>query len=67
MQLHHTLSAVLSLLCTFLNATYYSQIGQDKFVHEQYFLGMREGTFVDIGAYDGVDGSNSYFFEKELG
>jgi FkbM family methyltransferase len=55
------------LLCMQLvHAEYYSQVGQDKFVNEHYFKNMRNGTFVEIGAYNGVCFSNSYFFEKEL-
>jgi FkbM family methyltransferase len=43
---------------------YYSQIGQDKYVNERIFQGMENGFFVDIGAHDGINISNSYFFEK---
>lgn len=42
---------------------FYSQFGQDKFLYENYFKSKPEGTFVDIGAHDGISGSNSYFFE----
>lgn len=48
-------------------ARFYSQIGQDEFVYEHFFKQKKSGFFVDIGAYDGVTGSNSYFFEKSLG
>lgn len=44
--------------------TYYSQDGQDKFLDYSVFKGMEEGIFVDVGAYDGVEFSNSLFFEK---
>lgn len=47
-------------------AEYYSQVGQDQYLNENYFKNMRNGVFVDIGAYDGRCFSNSYFFEKEL-
>ncbi|BBB90080.1 MAG TPA: FkbM family methyltransferase [Methylomusa anaerophila] len=43
---------------------YYSQIGQDRFMNETVFRGAEEGFFVDIGAHNGIDFSNSYFFEK---
>ena len=43
---------------------YYSQIGQDKYTNEIFFKGMENGFFVDIGAHDGIELSNSYFFEK---
>lgn len=45
---------------------YTSQIGQDKILNENYFKNKRNGTFIDIGAHDGVTHSNTYFFEKEL-
>ena len=45
---------------------YYSQLGQDKFVDE-FFFGKKNGTFLDIGAHDGVSLSNTYFLEKERG
>lgn len=61
------LSIILYLLSfSHPSFNYYSQIGQDKFVHE--LLGNKKnGIFIDIGAYDGIEFSNSYFFEKELG
>lgn len=43
---------------------YYSQYGQDKFVDQVVFNKKKSGTFVDIGAYDGITFSNSSFFEK---
>jgi FkbM family methyltransferase len=46
---------------------YFSQAGQDKFLNEVVFHGTRNGTFVEIGAADGVLYSNTYYFEKELG
>lgn len=46
---------------------YYSQVGQDRFLHQRFFAGRRGGTFVDIGAYDGRTFSNSLFFEESLG
>tara|TARA_R100000935_G_scaffold12748_10_gene25455 strand:+ start:962 stop:1744 length:783 start_codon:yes stop_codon:yes gene_type:complete len=45
---------------------YVSQSGQDQAV-ERILQGKRGGTFVDIGAYDGLTGSNSLYFEKYLG
>ncbi|HZS46365.1 MAG TPA: hypothetical protein VFC63_14920, partial [Blastocatellia bacterium] len=41
---------------------YFSQAGQDKFLNEVVFKGERGGTFVDIGAGDGIMLSNTYFF-----
>ncbi|MBS1753196.1 MAG: FkbM family methyltransferase [Ferruginibacter sp.] len=45
---------------------YYSQDGQDKFL-AKLFSKKKGGYFLDIGAYDGVEFSNTYFLEKELG
>lgn len=42
-----------------------SQVGQDKFVCE-FFRYMKKGFFLDIGAYDGVELSNTHYLEKEL-
>ncbi len=46
---------------------YMGQVGQDKFVNERFFKNKKNGVFIDIGAYDGISHSNTYFFEKELG
>jgi FkbM family methyltransferase len=43
---------------------YYSQVGQDRFLNETVFKGKEAGIFVDIGAHNGIEFSNSYFFEK---
>lgn len=43
-----------------------SQAGQDAIV-DRYFNQMEGGTFIDIGGYDGVTGSNTVFFEKWRG
>jgi FkbM family methyltransferase len=48
-------------------AAYHSQYGQDQYVNEVLYHNMRDGVFVDIGAFDGVAISNTLFFEKELG
>jgi len=44
---------------------YYSQSNQDKWVNE-FFRSKNAGYFVDVGAYDGIQTSNTYFFEKFL-
>ena len=50
------------------NRNFFSQSGQDKFILTHFFNSyVGKGFFVDIGAYDGVKGSNSLFFEKTLG
>lgn len=41
---------------------FFSQAGQDRIVDKM--LGAKDhGTFVDVGGYDGVTGSNTLFFE----
>jgi len=46
---------------------FYSQYGQDKWVFENCFNNKLSGTFLEVGADDGVDKSNTLFFEKEMG
>lgn len=43
-----------------------SQAGQDLVV-DQLMKGKRDGTFVDVGGYDGVTGSNTFFLEAYRG
>jgi len=43
---------------------YYSQFGADKYLNENYFHDKPSGRFIDIGAHDGITGSNTMFFEK---
>lgn len=46
--------------------TYHSQAWQDEFVTN--ILNFKgNGRFVDIGSTDGINQSNSYYFEAELG
>jgi len=47
--------------------TYFSQYGQDRFLHQIFFSKVRNGIFIDIGAYDGIRFSNSFYFEKYMG
>jgi FkbM family methyltransferase len=46
---------------------YHSQNGQDKWAVEDIFQRRQGGFFVDIGAYNGVDISNTYYLEQQLG
>lgn len=46
---------------------FYSQVGQDRFLLENFFCGKRGGVFLDIGAYDGETLSNTAFFERSMG
>jgi FkbM family methyltransferase len=43
-----------------------SQYGQDIFV-ESVLGGKRKGTFLEVGALDGITASNTYYLEKALG
>ena len=45
---------------------YFSQADQDRWV-EKVTSSKRNGTFVDVGAFDGVTTSNTYYLEKNLG
>lgn len=45
---------------------YFSQIGQDKYYVENIIKHRKNGTFLDIGAYDGKTFSNTYYLEKVL-
>jgi hypothetical protein len=49
------------------NVKFYSQVGQDRFLLENFFRGRRNGVFLDIGAYDGETLSNTLFFEESMG
>lgn len=46
---------------------FFSQAGQDHWLEENVFKGREGGTFVEIGAYDGVSGSNCLYFELARG
>ena len=50
-----------------MSERYYSQHGQDKVLDTLIFKQKKGGTFLDIGANDGVTYSNTYFLEKERG
>lgn len=45
---------------------FYSQAGQDQWVLEMT-KNKRSGYFVDLGAYDGLNYSNTFYLEKNLG
>lgn len=46
---------------------YHSQLGQDKWLIEEVFPGLKNGFFLEMGASDGLKWSNTYTLEKELG
>ncbi len=43
---------------------FYGQFKQDEFVYNNFFKNKKNGFYVDIGAHDGISGSNTYFFEN---
>jgi len=43
---------------------YNSQDNQDKYLEENIFKGYKNGTFVDVGASDGITINNTLYFEK---
>ena len=47
-----------------LNKDFFSQSGQDKCIKNYFFKNLKKGFFVEIGAFDGIDGSNCFYFEK---
>ena len=52
-----------------LDYTTRSRLDEDKYIYEQLFKGknVTHGTFIELGAYNGAQESNSMFFEKCLG
>ena len=47
--------------------TFYSQCGEDKMIYERYFKDKRNGFFIELGAVDGLEFTNTKFFEETLG
>jgi hypothetical protein len=45
-------------------ATFYSQMGQDKWVSEEVFPGVKSGFFLDVGSGDGTFLSNTKALEQ---
>jgi len=45
--------------------TFYSEIGQDKWVSEKVFPGLKNGFFLDVGAGDGTFNSNTKTLEQK--
>ena len=46
------------------NSDYFSEAGQDMLVKENFFKDQKSGFFLEIGAFNGIEGSNCYHFEK---
>ena len=49
-----------------MKAPYLARSGQDKYLNEEIFKEKRKGIFIDLGAYDGVESSNTLFFEESM-
>jgi FkbM family methyltransferase len=43
---------------------FYSQCGQDKYLENKIFKGLKDGLFVDVGAHDGKTFNNTLYFEE---
>ena len=61
MRRYHEVQQMLSPLYGYM-----SQAGQDRIV-DHMMKHKRGGTFVDVGGYDGVTGSNTFFLETHRG
>jgi FkbM family methyltransferase len=44
--------------------TFHAQFGEDRIL-DSHFSGRAKGYFVEVGAYDGVEYSNTLYFEKK--
>ena len=44
---------------------YYAAYGIDQYVKETFFPNKTNGYFIDIGAHNGIDINNTYYFEQE--
>ena len=42
---------------------FYGQFLEDKYINE-LFSNKNNGVCIDVGAYDGITGSNSFLFEQ---
>jgi hypothetical protein len=45
---------------------FYSQFGEDKFLLEKYFKDQRNGFYLELGALDGIEFSNTKYFQDAL-
>ena len=48
------------------NYTYYGQLREDEHIHKRYFPTLRGGVFLEMGALDGIEFSNTKFFEDTM-
>lgn len=44
---------------------YYAAHGIDQYIKETFFPNKTNGYFIDIGAHNGIDVNNTYYFENE--
>lgn len=56
---------VLSVKEVLRLSSFVSQIGQDKWVSETVFPGVKNGFFLDVGSGDGISSSNTYILERK--
>lgn len=59
-------SSKLNLRKTKLNNNDYSQFGQSNYVSDKLLMNKTNGFFIESGAYDGEDLSNTLYFELNL-
>jgi len=45
---------------------FYGQVEEDKLLYNNYFKDKKNGTYIELGAIDGVDFTNTKFFEDTL-
>ena len=43
---------------------YYGQDEEDRYAHETFFSGLQSGTYLELGAFDGIHLSNTLFFAE---
>lgn len=46
---------------------FYGHHHMEAYLEKEIFKGYKNGTFIDVGAHDGVTGNNTLFFEKFRG
>jgi len=46
---------------------YFSQCNEDEYLNEHYLHNKRDGTYIELGALDGVLYSNTKFYQDQLG
>jgi len=46
---------------------FYEQVNLDKVLYERYFKGVKNGTFIEAGAYNGLKNCTCRFFEESMG